>query len=185
MCSLFPIQHISTSAVNLRENIMANNSGGTSNFYDSLQDEAITLQQRIVLAAIQSIDFSEYKTYTELEQALCQRVITIRDFVDPRSVASQVAEAIPIFATIKSVTYEESSTRFVINYVADRNSFGENAEEHIRSNRTDGKGGASVRRMWENLKSGDHVIIYKTMEETGDRKKPSVRVAPYVKKLNK
>ena len=163
---------------------MANNSG-TPNFYDSLQDKAITLQQRIVLAAIQSVDFSDYKSYTDLEQAICQRVITIRDFIDPRSVACQVAESVPIFATIKSVTYEESSTRYVVNYVADRNSFGDNAEEHIRSSRTDGKGGASVRRMWENLKSGDHVIIYKTMEETGDRKKPSVRVAPYVKKLNK
>ena len=178
-----PIAHQHISRI-FRENIMANNSG-TPNFYDSLQDEAITLQQRIVLAAIKSVDFSDYKSYTDLEQAICQRVITIRDFIDPRSVACQVAESVPIFATIKSVTYEESSTRYVVNYVADRNSFGDNAEEHIRSSRTDGKGGASVRRMWENLKSGDHVIIYKTMEETGDRKKPSVRVAPYVKRLNK
>lgn len=51
--------------------------------------------------------------------------------------------------------------------------------ETIRTDRTDGWRGGSVRKMWAGL-AGRHVHLYKLAEHTGNPEYPKVRVAPYV-----
>ena len=142
-------------------------------------DDIATRGELIIAAAINSVDFSEYKSIPVLENAVLKRISTItQTFYNPSSTAMRMLDAIKIRATITDIEYEESSTRFVITFVSENSDDGH--EETIRSDRTDRFDGDRVRHMWSKDLIGKKVVIYKTMEETGNPKKPTCRVAPYV-----
>ena len=151
---------------------------------EEIMEQPASLKQLIVATAIASIDFSRYDSYSDMLLAVCKRTDTVSDLIRDTSVPIRMTGAVRIAAKIKEVKFEESSQRYTITYTSDKpNADGEFAPEHIRSDRTDGRFGDAVKRLWSGVNPGDHVIIYKVMEETNNPKKPQVRVAPYVKKI--
>lgn len=151
-----------------------------SNAYRHASDAA-TRGELIVAAAISTVDFSKYDTLDAVETAVLRRVSTIsKRFMNPKSTAMRLLDAVPIQCTITDVSYEESSTRYVITFKPDVPFEGADSDtETIRSDRTDGFGGDRVKAMWHDA-AGKRATIYKTTEETGNPRKPVCRIAPYV-----
>lgn len=77
------------------------------------------------------------------------------------SIAVQAQAAARIRATVKGVSFEENSHRYVVRYVAAN---GDGAEEQIRSDRVDRRFGGATREMFSNLRPGDEVVLYKLNE---------------------
>lgn len=105
----------------------------------------------------------------------------LKSLMDKSSVFMRTAYAVPIPARVVSVSYEESSTRYLITYLPVRGYGSADAkEEHVRSDRTDGWNGKAISDMCSDL-AGRNVIIYKTVQRTKDADNPSVRIAPYIR----
>lgn len=149
------------------------------NRYDLSQD----MKQFIVASAYASLDFSQIEpNQASLDEHLMRRINSLRAQLRDSSLPMRMLGCVPLYATILGIEFEESSTRYVITFKADR----EGAEpETIRSDRTDGRDGDFVKKLWSNPNLvGAPVIIYKTNEEMSSKnprdKGRTVRVAPYV-----
>lgn len=154
------------------------------NTIEEIMEQPASLQQLIVATAVASINFSRYESYSDMLLAVCKRTDTVSDLMRDTSIPIRMTGAVRIAAKIDEVKFEESSQRYTITYTSDKpNANGESVAEHIRSDRTDGRFGDAVKRLWSGVHKGDHVIIYKVMEDTNNPNKPKVRVAPYVKKI--
>lgn len=76
-----------------------------------------------------------------------------------------------------SVVLEESSKRYVITF----RQLGEDSDETIRSERTDGRRGKDVMQLWGRDLKNHICILFKHNEESKDPSKSGgFRVAPYV-----
>lgn len=153
----------------------------TQNRYDLSQE----MKQFIIASAYASLDFSQIEpNQASLDEHLMRRINSLRSQLRDSSLPMRMLGCVPIYATILNIEFEESSTRYVITFKADR----EGAEpETIRSDRTDGRDGDFVKKLWGNKFAslvGAPVIIYKTNEEMSSKnprdKGRTVRVAPYV-----
>ena len=163
----------------------------------SEQDKIST--QEIIMAAIKSIDWTEYqkseaerggarRNEAALDRAITRRALKIQKLLSERSFPSKVLEATRIAATIKDIKFEDSSKRYLITFRADNSN--DDADETIRSERTDGANGDNVLAMWDPKRLvGRHVMIYKYNEmpsedtkRSGGRNVPShgYRCAVYV-----
>ena len=79
--------------------------------------------------------------------------------------------------TMLSVVLEESSKRYVITF----RQLGEDSDETIRSERTDGRRGKDVMQLWGRDLKNHICILFKHNEESKDPSKSGgFRVAPYV-----
>ena len=78
---------------------------------------------------------------------------------------------------VLSVVLEESSKRYVITF----RQLGEDSDETIRSERTDGRRGKDVMQLWGRDLKNHICILFKHNEESKDPSKSGgFRVAPYV-----
>ena len=76
-----------------------------------------------------------------------RRINSLRAQLRDSSLPMRMLGCVPIYATVLGIEFEESSTRYVITFKADR----EGAEpETIRSDRTDGRDGDFVKKLWGN-----------------------------------
>lgn len=141
------------------------------------------MKQFIVASAYASLDFSQIEpNQASLDEHLMRRVNSLRYQLRDTSLPMRMLSCVPLYATIISVEFEESSTRYVITFKTDS----EDAEtETVRSDRTDGRDGDFVKKLWSNPHLiGAPVIIYKTNEDMSTKnprdRGRTVRVAPYV-----
>lgn len=133
----------------------------------------------IVALAVQGVPGTVFQTRRVADMAVTNMALKIRSQVEEHSLAMRTLGAVPITATIEDVKMEESSKRLLVTYRPDRTREGYEPTETVRTDRTDGWCGESVRKMWSGL-TGHHVRIYKTTEPTGNPERPKFRVAPYV-----
>lgn len=133
----------------------------------------------IVALAIRDVPGTAFQTRQVADMAVTNMALRVRAQLDERSLAMRTLAAIPITATIEVIALEESSQRLLVTFRPDRVREGYGPTETIRTDRTDGWRGESVRKLWSGL-AGHHVRIYKLTEETGNPQHPKVRVAPFV-----
>lgn len=155
------------------------NNQGNQNRYDMSQE----MKQFVIASAYASLDFSQIEpTQASLDEHLMRRINSLRYQLRDTSLPMRMLNCVPLYATIISVEFEETSTRYVITFKTDQE--GSEAET-IRSDRTDGRDGDFVKKLWSNPHLiGAPVIIYKTNEDMSTKnprdKGRTVRVAPYV-----
>lgn len=135
--------------------------------------------EEIVALAIRDVPGTAFQTRQVADMAVTNMALRIRAQTDEHGLAMRTLAAVPITATIREIELEESSRRFLVTYAPDFVREGHEETETIRSDRTDGWRGESVRKLWSGLK-GRHVRLYKLMEATNNPQHPKVRVAPYV-----
>jgi hypothetical protein len=138
----------------------------------------------IVAMATQGIPPEALQDKDIADISVTNRALRIKEQLSEASLAMRTLSAIPIMCTIENVRLEESTKRLLVTFRPDRQREGYDATEVIRTDRTDGWRGESVKRLWDGLE-GEHVRIYKLTEETGNSERPRVRVAPYVERLGK
>lgn len=117
----------------------------------------------------------------QLDAELVKEYLRIRRVMSPKSLPMRVAGAVPIRCSISSISLEESSQRFLIEFTAD----GSDTSEQIRSDRVDGRRGDEVRAMWGAVVPGTRAVIYKTNENQSAERSSGYRVAPYVVPLSR
>lgn len=124
--------------------------------------------QLIATAAIASVVPTPDMTEEQWQKAIIRRASTIQRmrFLQEGSILMNVLDSIRIRATVISVEYEESSTRYVITYHAANGE--EGSTESIRTPRTDGYYGKMLAPDIERLKgcagSNNQVVIFKHNE---------------------
>lgn len=133
----------------------------------------------IIALAIRDVPGTAFQTRPIADMAVTNMALRIRAQLDEHSLAMRTLAAIPINATIEEITLEESSKRYLVTFRPDFQREGYEPTETIRTDRTDGWRGDSVRKMWSSL-AGRHVRLYKLSEETGNPQHPKVRIAPFV-----
>ena len=138
----------------------------------------------IVAMATQGIPPEALQDKDIADISVTNRALRIKEQLSEASLAMRTLSAIPIMCTIENVRLEESTKRLLVTFRPDRQREGYSATEVIRTDRTDGWRGESVKRLWDGLE-GEHVRIYKLTEETGNPERPRVRVAPYGERLGK
>lgn len=136
-------------------------------------------KKELILDAVRTLNFSDYKNTTDLDLAVCTRVRTLQGFLSPNSLQMRMLDGIPIRAEVISCEKEESTSRYLLTFKASNAKEGKEIE-HIRSDRTDGWNGKAVEKMWGEVAPGQRVLLYKVAEETNNPDKPKVRVAPYI-----
>jgi hypothetical protein len=135
------------------------------------------MEDREILAMAIARNKTELNASEVTEEALRIKSLLREDSIPMRALGS-----VRIPCEVKGIEMEESSQRLVISFVAiGRNATGE--VETVRSDRLDGVNGNLVRQMWNPSIVGHRCVIYKCTEETGDRTKPKVRIAPFVRVL--
>ena len=135
--------------------------------------------EEIVMEAVTSLGDKLYAIPpAEVAQKVTERALLIRQQIDGRSLVMRVLSSTVITGTVRTVTFEGSSSRFVVEFVADN---GEGEVETIRSERTDGRNGDVARKLWGSGLVGHRVAIYKNNEPGRDGKASNgYRVAPWV-----
>lgn len=133
----------------------------------------------IVAIAVRDVPATAFQTRQVADMAVTKLALRVREQVAENSLAMRTLAAIPILATVESVTLEESSKRLLVTFRPDHQKDGYEPTETIRTDRTDGWRGESVKRLWSGIE-GHHVLIYKGLEDTNNPQHPKVRVAPYV-----
>jgi hypothetical protein len=123
-----------------------------------MEDNSELENKLVVAAAIASVDFAG-KRQTDVESDILKRVDFIKRMMGDNSVAMLMLDSVHIYCTIKSIEYEETSTRYVVSFVADNDENGK--VETIRTDRTDGNAGHLVRALWTQDLVGKHVCLYK------------------------
>lgn len=137
--------------------------------------------QLIATAAIASVSTTPDMTEDQWQKAVIRRATTIQRmrFLQEGSLLMNVLDSVRIRATVTSVEYEESSTRFVITYHATNSDDG--ATETIRTPRTDGYYGKMLAQDIEKLKkvagTDRQVIIFKHNEILTDEQAAEARKA--------
>lgn len=147
------------------------------------QDKKLSAEEKhdLVFDAIRTLNLNEYKSFNELEAALCTRIRTLQSLTNENSVAMRMLDGIPIYAEVVSCEKEENTTRYLLTFRATNG----DEDEHIRSDRTDGRNGKAVDEMWSKIQPGYRVCLYKTQEATKNPNKPTVRVCPYITVLSR
>ena len=143
--------------------------------YSLTEDE----KKDLILDAVRTLNFGDYKTQAELDAAVCTRVRTLQGLLNENSLPMRMLDGIPIRAEVISCEKEESTSRYLLTFKASNAKEGKDPE-HIRSDRTDGWNGKAVEKMWCEVAPGQRVLLYKVSEETNNPDKPKVRVAPYI-----
>lgn len=118
--------------------------------------------------------------------SLVKETLMVANATKDNSIAMLVQEAVRIRAKVVSIEYEDSSKRYLVEYVASNSDSGKT--ETIRSERTDGVHGKVVRQIWEGISRGDEVIVFKRNEFANDNGKglaSGYRVAPWVTRIRK
>lgn len=135
--------------------------------------------EELVLEAVASLGDKLYACPPrEVSQKVCERALMMRRQADQRSLAMRTLAATPIPCRVKSVTFEESTSRYLVEFVALK---GDGGTEQIRSDRTDGSLGPVVQRMWGGGLAGHRAVVYKLNEPGKDAKASNgYRVAPWV-----
>ena len=111
------------------------------------------------------------------ECELASEVLKISRAKGEKSLAMLVQSSIKITVKVLSVVLEESSKRYVITF----RQLGEDSDETIRSERTDGRRGKDVMQLWGRDLKNHICILFKHNEESKDPSKSGgFRVAPYV-----
>lgn len=111
------------------------------------------------------------------ECELASEVLKISRAKGEKSLAMLVQSSIKITVKVLSVVLEESSKRYVITF----RQLGEDSDETIRSERTDGRRGKYVMQLWGRDLKNHICILFKHNEESKDPSKSGgFRVAPYV-----
>ena len=117
---------------------------------------------------------------------LTKETLRIESMTKDSSLAMLVQNAVRIRAKVVSVKFEDSSQRFLIEYVASNNETGE--VETIRSERTDGIHGNTAKQIWSEISKDDEVVIFKKNEPASDKSRNAAngyRVAPWVSIIKK
>lgn len=136
----------------------------------------------IVAIAVHQVPVTAFQTRHVADMAVTKAALRVREQVDERSLAMRTLDALPILATVESVEMEEASRRLLVTFRPDRQREGYEPTETIRTDRTDGWRGESVKRMWSGLE-GHHVRIYKALEDSGNPERPKIRIAPFVEAI--
>ena len=133
----------------------------------------------IIAHAVREVPGTAFQTRQVADMAVTNMALRIRSQLSEGSLAMRTLDSVPILATIEEVKLEESSKRLLVTFRPDHVREGYEPTETIRTDRTDGWRGESVRKLWSRLE-GHHVRLYKRTEPTGNPDHPKVRVAPYV-----
>lgn len=136
-------------------------------------------KKELILDAVKTLNFSDYKTQADLDVAVCTRVRTIQGLMNENSLPMRMLDGTPIRAEVISCEKEENTSRYLLTFKANNAEDGADPEI-IRSDRTDGWNGKAVEKMWADIEPGQRVLLYKVVEDTNNPKKPKVRVAPYI-----
>lgn len=137
--------------------------------------------QLIATAAIASTPPTEGMTESQWQRAVVRRATTIQRlrFLQEGSIMMNVLDSVRIKATIISVEYEQSSTRYVIKYLPTK---GDNpAPESLRTPRSDTYEGSIIAADIERLKTyagtQKKVVIFKRNEIPSDEQAAAARAA--------
>lgn len=138
------------------------------------------LDRQLVLEAVGMLGDEASGTLTEIAGKVTRRALLLKRLCSERSVVMRTLRAVPIPCTVKAVSLEASSQRYVVTFVSD--STGE--EERIRTDRVDSANGPLVERMWPRL-AGHRAVIYKLNEEGREESRAGngYRCAPFVQDL--
>lgn len=140
----------------------------------------------VITDAVKLIDRRQFRKPGSYDFEVTRRALELRrdtySQTADNSIASRTLMAVPIRATVLKIELEENTQRYLITFKADSQEEGKEVVETIRSDRLDSWYGDMVRQMWDGLE-GEHVCIYKCMEQTNDPKKPKVRTAPFVERI--
>lgn len=137
----------------------------------------------MVALAMRHVPATAFEGRAEADLAVASMALRVKDQLSRGSLAMRALAAVPIAATVESVELEESSQRLLVTFRPDRRREGYEPKETIRTDRTDGRRGDLVRRLWSGIE-GRHVRIYKLTEDSGNPERPKVRVAPFVEVLD-
>jgi hypothetical protein len=140
----------------------------------------------IATAAIASINVTKGMTEDEWARAVIRRATSIQRMrlMNEDGILMGALDSARILAKVISVTYEESSCRYVIEYSADNSNY--EGTERIRTPRMDGREGAILEREVEKLKAAagtdKKVVIYKhnemPTEEQAEKSRKSGKMVP-------
>ena len=124
------------------------------------------------------VDYFDDTSSLDYDVTAC--ALLIREQLDERSLMMRTLQSIPIVGKVLSVSFESSSQRYVLEFIA----VNSNKTEHIRSDRVDGERGKFIHEMFSNLQ-GKRVVIYKCNEPISGGNGKTVRVAPFVRELTR
>lgn len=133
--------------------------------------ERAVSNERIILAAIESLNLESMSSQEELYRKVAHRSLTIAKMLSPNSYNMDVLDSVRIFSTVNAIDFEESSNRYVIRFKAMQDG---SAEEIIRTPRMDNIRGKAilpiVQKITNKLAEGGAVraVIYKHNEMPKD-----------------
>lgn len=116
------------------------------------------------------------RKYEYLDLAVAQEALKLKRLYDAGNLPNLVLESKRITGVVRSITFEESSQRYVIEFEAEEREH----REKIRSERLDGWHGKAAKAVWGRDLVGHKVIIFKKNEPGKDAGASNgYRVAPY------
>lgn len=133
----------------------------------------------IIAHAVRGVPGTAFQTRQVADMAVTNMALRMRSQLAENSLAMRTLDSIPILATIDEIKLEESSKRLLVTFRPDHVREGYEPKQTIRTDRTDGWRGESVRKLWSGLE-GHHVRLYKRTEPTSNPDRPKACVAPYV-----
>ena len=108
--------------------------------------------EKIILAAFNSIDTAKCSNEEELTRQVTRRAVTISKMISENSLENRTLKAVRLYAEIQSVTLEESSNRYLIEFKSIRGNNGEEPEvEKIRTARMDSFDGRVIKPLIDKL----------------------------------
>ena len=114
--------------------------------------------QKAVLAAYLSLSMRG-KDITP--KNLVRESLQVSSMIAERGLVMRVMNSVRIRAVVESITFEQTSQRFVVAYhPADK----PGEREEIRSERADGNRGQLVRMLWNQSLVGEEAVIFKNNE---------------------
>lgn len=130
------------------------------------------LQPMIIAAAIAAAGprpASDYTWEQRVNAAIPSIVAMMHESSRPWKIADEVLNATVFVGTYVSHSVEESSTRCLVQIDTGRPSRNyPDGVEPIRSHRTDNPQGQAMQKRLADLRAGDEILVYKTMESSGE-----------------
>lgn len=128
-----------------------------------------------VAIAWMALGYREGAALSEIAPDVARAALQLQSLTREGSLPMRALSCVRIRCRVTSVELEESSTRFVVTYVAANSEDG--TPERVRTDRTDGPAGAAVRRMWQDL-SGHEAVILKHTERATKAAPQGFRISP-------
>lgn len=131
-----------------------------------MAEEEVLSDADLIREAVRSLDLGEQGSWAEVERLVTRRALLLRRLQKPTSLPMRTLTAVPILAKVLSIEEgHDRSTRLYVTY----RTLKDGKVEHVRTDRTDGPGGAAVKRLWDKSLAdpegnGPTVVIYKTNE---------------------